>query len=349
MAGESSIASATSTGPSPSQWVALIGQVKEKQKYGWVAFAPVAVLLLAVEILFSIVGHWNSSPSTLKIQETDDAYVRADLTPLSSRVSGTVVRVAVDDYQQVKAGELLIQLTDEHYKVQVEQAEAGVRAAAAEIENIQRQELLQVARIGQAEAGIEAAKALMARAQARIEASMAQIKDAEAAVEAAKADVVRTESERHRQESQIEPNAAARQRLEQVVADTDRFRTILAGREAMLMQARVGLIARRADLAQAEAALIGRRSDLEAQRLQRDVIKSREARARADLSTRKEALKVAETNLEYTRIVAPEDGVVSERKVRPGQRVSPGTQVLSLARIRTNVTLEGTPPMGEEN
>jgi membrane fusion protein (multidrug efflux system) len=331
MAEESSIASATGTGPSPSQWVALIGQAKEKRKFRWVAFAAVAVLLLAVEVLFSIVGNWNSLLSSQKMQETDDAYVQADLTPLSSRVSGTVARVAVDDYQQVKAGELLIQLTDEHYKAQVEQAEAGVRAAATEIENIQRQKLLQVARIRQAEAGIEAAKALMARAQARIEASMAQIKDAESAVEATEADVVRTEAERHRQESLLEPNATARRRLEQVVADTDRFRTILDGREAMLMQARVGLIARRADLAQAEAALIGRRSNLEAQRLQREVIHSRETQARADLSAGKAALKVAETNLEYTRIVAPEDGVVSERKVRPGQRVSPGTQVLSLA------------------
>jgi membrane fusion protein (multidrug efflux system) len=39
---------------------------------------------------------------------------------------------------------------------------------------------------------------------------------------------------------------------------------------------------------------------------------------------------VVQTNLEYTRIVAPADGVVGERKVRVGQLVSPGTQVLSL-------------------
>jgi membrane fusion protein (multidrug efflux system) len=37
-----------------------------------------------------------------------------------------------------------------------------------------------------------------------------------------------------------------------------------------------------------------------------------------------------QTNLEYTRIIAPTDGTVGERKVRVGQLVSPGTQVLSL-------------------
>src|SRR4029453_11939130 len=43
---------------------------------------------------------------------------------------------------------------------------------------------------------------------------------------------------------------------------------------------------------------------------------------------------LARTNLGYTRIRAPEDGVVGERKVRAGQLVSPGTQVLSLVQRR---------------
>jgi membrane fusion protein (multidrug efflux system) len=331
MAGESSTASRATTDPLPSQSVAPISQAKEKRKSGWVEYVPVAVLLLAMAISLPLGGDWwKSWVSRRQIQETDDAYVRADLTPLSTRVSGTVARVAVDDYQIVKAGELLVQLKDEDYKAQVEQAEATVQAAEAGIQNIQRQKLLQDARIAQAEAGIAAAKAQIAQAEAGIEASMAQIQDAEAAVEATKADVVRTELERERQESLIEAGAATRQRLEQVVAEADRFRANLAGREATLAQARAGLNARRADLAQAGAALVGRLSDLEAQRRQRDVVDSQETQARADLSARKAGLKVAQTNLEYTRIVAPEDGIVSERKVRLGQLVSPGTQVLSL-------------------
>ena len=330
MAAETSTASATTTGPLPSQSVAPSSQAKEKRKSRWVALVPFAVLLIAVAILFSVAGNWNSWVSSREIQETDDAYVRADLTPLGTRVSGAVARVAVDDYQKVRAGELLVQLKDDDYKAQVEQADASMRAAGAGIENIQRQKLLQDARIAQAEAGIDAAKAQIAQALAGIEASMAQIRDAEAAVEATRADVVRTELERHRQESLIEAGAATRQRLEQVIADADRFRATLNGREATLAQAHAGRNARRADLAQAEAALVGRWSDLEAQRRQRDVVDSQEAQARADWSARKAALKVAETNLEYTRIVAPEDGVVSERKVRLGQLVSPGTQVLSL-------------------
>jgi membrane fusion protein, multidrug efflux system len=118
--------------------------------------------------------------------------------------------------------------------------------------------------------------------------------------------------------------------LEQVVADAERVRATLASREAELLQAHAGLAARLSDLAQAEAALSGRNADLEAQRRQRAVLDSQEGQLRADLNAKQAGLKVAETNLEYTRILAPDDGIVGERKVRVGQLVSPGTQTISL-------------------
>jgi membrane fusion protein (multidrug efflux system) len=60
------------------------------------------------------------------------------------------------------------------------------------------------------------------------------------------------------------------------------------------------------------------------------VLDSQELVLKADLNAQKAALVVAQTNLGYTRIVAPENGRVGERKVLPGQMVSPGTQVISL-------------------
>jgi membrane fusion protein (multidrug efflux system) len=83
-------------------------------------------------------------------------------------------------------------------------------------------------------------------------------------------------------------------------------------------------------LQQARAGLAGRESEHEAQRRQRAVLDSQEAQLRADLRAKEGAVQVARTNLEYTRIVAPADGIVGERKVRIGQLVSLGTQVISL-------------------
>src|SRR5271166_3208554 len=100
---------------------------------------PTVILLMAAGIIFLIAGNWNTWASERAAQETDDAYVRADLTPLSTKVSGVVAKVLVDDYQVVKGGDLLVQLRDDDFHAQVAQAEAAVEAAKAAIEDNRRQ------------------------------------------------------------------------------------------------------------------------------------------------------------------------------------------------------------------
>src|ERR1700704_1759328 len=112
-------------------------------------FVPLLVLALAALILFGIAGGWSRWVGS-GTQTTDDAILRADITPLSTRVSGTVVQVAVADYQRVKAGDLLVQLKDDDFKAQVAQAEAGVAAAQAALESNSKQKDLQNSRIVQA-------------------------------------------------------------------------------------------------------------------------------------------------------------------------------------------------------
>jgi membrane fusion protein, multidrug efflux system len=90
------------------------------------------------------------------------------------------------------------------------------------------------------------------------------------------------------------------------------------------------LSSRQAHLARAHAKLASTQSELEAQKRQRAVLDSQQLLLQADLLGKRASLSLARTNLNYTRITAPEDGIVSERRVRPGQLVSPGTQILSL-------------------
>ena len=293
-------------------------------------FAPVLILLIAAVILFLIVTNWNAWTGRRGSQKTDDAYLRADITPLSTRVSGTVTKVAVEDYQSVKAGDLLVQIKDDDYRAQVEQSEAAVQAAHAALENNSKQKALQESKIAQAQAGVEAAKADIAQAEANIEATRADIANTQASVEAAKADVVRTQLERKRQEALVELASATRQKLEQVTADEQRFGAMLDSRKADLAKAQAQLALRQAQTQQARAGLASRQSELEAQRRQRGVLDAQESQLKADLRAKEQAVKVATTNLDYTRIVAPTDGVVGERKVRVGQLVNPGTQVISL-------------------
>src|SRR3984957_13244880 len=291
---------------------------------------PELILLMAVAIVFLVAGNWNAWASEKAEQETDDAYTRADLTPLSTKVAGLVATVAVSDYQSVKAGDLLVQLRDDDFRAQVQQAEAGVASGQDAIINNQRQKELQDARIVQAGESIRAAEAQIKAADAGVEAANATIANARSGIDGTQADVERTRLERRRQEALIATESATHQKLEQVVADQQRYEATLASREADLATATAQLASREADLARARAQLGGSVAELEAQKRQRAVLDSQELLLRADLNSKRAALSLAKTNLGYTRILAPEDGVVSERNVRAGQLVSPGTQVISL-------------------
>src|SRR5580658_3518558 len=136
---------------------------------------PGIILLLAVGLIVLISGYWTTWAGQRAVQSTDDAYLRADLTPLSTKVSGLVANVAVSDYQHVKAGQLLVQVQDDDFRAQVQQSEAAVAAGEDALVNNQRQKELQDARITEAEDGIRAAEADIAAAEAGIEAAQAEI------------------------------------------------------------------------------------------------------------------------------------------------------------------------------
>ena len=304
----------------PQRWVQRLKQL----------VVPVIILLMAGGIVMLIAGNWNTWTSERVEQKTDDANVRADLTPLSTKVAGLVARVAVADYQAVKAGDLLVQLQDDDFRAQVQQAVAAVTGAEDSLISNRRQKELQDARIAQAADGIRAAEADIAAAEAGIVAANSSIANARSGIEATKADVQRTLLERRRQEALIASESATRQKLEQVAADEERFRGQLGSRAADLSATEAQLASRQADLVRAHAKLASSKSELEAQKRQRAVLDSQESQLHADLNAKRASLMLSQTNLGYTRIAAPEDGIVSERKVRAGQLVSPGTQVLSL-------------------
>ena len=104
---------------------------------------PALIFAMAAAIVVAIAGNWNAWASEKAAQETDDAYTRADLTPLSTKVAGLVGTVAVTDYQSVKTGDLLVQLRDDDFRAQVQQAQAGVASGDAALINNQRQKELQ--------------------------------------------------------------------------------------------------------------------------------------------------------------------------------------------------------------
>lgn len=157
-------------------------------------WSRLAIPLFAVIVALAFVAlatlRFDEWVGNAVVQTTNDAYVRADLTRLASRVSGEVLTVAVTDFQRVKAGDLLIQIDPADYEAQVAQSEAAVAAAQAVLDNLANQIELQYATIAQAEASRLSAEALEVEAK----------------------------QEQERQQSLTQTEAGTRQRLEQAVA-----------------------------------------------------------------------------------------------------------------------------------
>jgi membrane fusion protein (multidrug efflux system) len=202
---------------------------------------PLLAVLAAFGFLLLATLRWDAWVGSAVIQTTNDAYIKADLTQLSSRVAGEVLTVAVNDFQRVKAGDLLIQIDPADYQAQVAQAQAGVVGAQAALDNLANQIELQYATIAQAEA--QQASALAQDVEAR--------------------------QEQERQQSLTQTESGTRQKLEQATAAYARAQADVRASRALIAAQRHQLEVlsgtrqqRAADLQGAKAALAAARLKL---------------------------------------------------------------------------------------
>jgi membrane fusion protein (multidrug efflux system) len=202
---------------------------------------PLFAVLVALAFIALATVRWNEWVGGARIQTTDDAYVRAELTRLSSRVGGEVLTVAVRDFQHVKVGDLLVRIDPADYQALVDQAEAAVVAAQATFDNLANQIELQYATIAQAEA-----QQVSATAQE-----------------------VETRQEQERQQSLEQTDAGTRQKLEQATAaytraqaDVRASRAVIAAQRHQLEVLAGNKKERAADIAAAKATLAAARLKL---------------------------------------------------------------------------------------
>jgi membrane fusion protein (multidrug efflux system) len=266
----------------------------------WSIVIPIVVLAVAVLLFVTIRGHWNTWQGDAKLQTTNDAYVTGDQIPLSTRVSGTVHSVGVQDYQAVKAGQLIVELDHSDYQAIVDESQAAIDAAKAQLAANQD------AKRG-ADASIEAAREAIAGAEA---AAIA----AQAGIDAQQAQVTQAASEYQRQTTLLAGRATTQQQFEQVQAARD--------------ASQAGLESRRADLSRSKAAVASSHAALAGALEQRAALNAQDGGLRAQIAAKQAALTVSNVSLGYTRILAPADGRVGKLQVHPGQLVGAGVQVI---------------------
>ena len=175
------------------------------------------------------------------IESTDDAYVGADITAISPKVSGYITQVAVTDNQIVHAGDLLAKIDDRDYRAALQKAEGAVAAQQALLANLDANEHLQRAVIDQAHAGIDAAQAESVRARddqaryrdlsSRAAVSVESAQRADAVFKTARADTEKAQA----------AFAAAQRQLDVITTQKQQARAALMQAEAERQLAQLNL------------------------------------------------------------------------------------------------------------
>ncbi|MBN9662832.1 MAG: HlyD family secretion protein [Acidobacteria bacterium] len=277
-------------------------------------------------------------------ETTDNAQVDGNLVPVASKVYGNVARVAVDDNQAVKAGDVLVEIDARDYEVKVQQARAALalaesQSAAAAVSVPLTAETTSSNTAG-AQAQLQSAEAELLRAQVNLEQSAgSELAYAKANVAAMKANNEKAQADLERMGPLAEKQEISRQQYDAYVAAARVAESQLQAAKEKLDSAgkdaenkRAAILAARARVEQSKAAV----SQAKAGQKQVSVRTAEAQSALASIEQAKANLAYAELQLSYTKIKAPVAGVVTRKSVEQGQILQPGQGLLML------IPLQGT-------
>lgn len=245
-------------------------------------------------------------------ESTDDAEIDGHLTPLSARVSGTVTSVNVDDNQQVKAGDVLVQLDPKDYQVALQRAQADLQDALATEAGAKSSVPITTISTG---GSLDTARANLAAAKKEVDAATARVAEAQANYDRVSKDLERARMLVQKDEISRQQYDAAVASNESAKATVDAAQANLSASQSHVNQA----------IAQLQTAGTGPQQVL--------VSRTRVGSAQALVQLKQAAVNQAQLALDYTSVRAPANGVVSNKTVEVGQTVSPGQPLASLIDI----------------
>jgi len=279
----------------------------------------VAVLVLLVAGIF--VYRYVTS-----YESTDDAQVDGHINSISARITGHVVRLNVQDNQYVPAGTVLVEIDPGDYQVAYDRAKADFEdaqaAALAAGVNVPIISVNTSSQVSASAADVKSARAGIQVAQQQFEAAKAQLQEAEANNVKAQNDLVRYQQLVEKQEISQQQYDAATAAAKASAATVEAARASADAAQQQVTQAQGKLVQAEANWANANTAP-----------RQMQVTRARAASALAEAQRKKADLDQAALNLQYTKIIAPVNGIVSDRTVEVGQNVSPGQELLKVINL----------------
>jgi membrane fusion protein (multidrug efflux system) len=259
-------------------------------------------------------------------QSTDDAQVDGHVNAISARITGHVIKLNVQDNQYVAAGTVLVEIDPADYQVAYDRAKADFEdaqaAAVAAGVNVPITSVNTNSQVSSTEADVNSARAGIQVARQQFEAAKAKLQEAEANNVKAQNDLVRYKQLVDKQEISQQQYDQAIAAAKASAAGVEAARATADAAQQQVTQAQGKLVQAQASQNQADTAP-----------RQMQIIRSRAAQALAAAQLKKADLDQAALNLQYTKIIAPVNGIVSNRTVEVGQNVVAGQELMKVINL----------------
>jgi membrane fusion protein (multidrug efflux system) len=283
---------------------------------------PRARMYLIFAVLLLLAGAFLAYRYFSSFESTDDAEVDGHLMPLSARISGYIAKVNVNDNQYVQAGTVLAEIDPKDYQIAVDLATADLANAEATARslsiNIPVTSVSTSSQVTASEAELENAKAGIASAQKQYDSAKAQLDQAEA-------NNVKAQNDLLRYNQLVDKQEVSQQTYDQAVATA-------RASAAAVTSAQASAAAAEQQVTQAQARKQQSEANLRASETGPQQVASTRARADSAAAIAKQkqaALEQAGLNLQYTKIMAPVNGVVT-KNAEVGMNVQAGQQLFTI-------------------
>ncbi len=274
-------------------------------------------------VVFLVIGvvlyWWHSS----YYEGTDDAQVDGNLVQISARIAGNITKVNVEDNQQVQKGQVLIEIDPRDAQASLDKAEANLATAKANYEaalaNVPITSMSTGATLSSAGADVRASLSTIAQSEKQLDAAQAQVLSAEA-------DNTKAQLDLERYTPLVKRDVVSRQQFDAVVATA-------ASKKAQLAQAEANLAGARDQVRVANDRLAASRANYNSAQTGPRQVAAQRAKAdaaAAEVQQAEAALETGRLNLSYTKIVAPDSGIVNKKSAQVGQNVSAGQTMMTL-------------------
>ncbi len=300
---------------------------QEKQPSGKATGRKRALLIFAALVLIAAVAGVSFWMHARQFEDTDDAQVDGNLSPIGTRINGTITKVYVENNQTVKIGDPLVDLDPGDNQVAFDQAEAQVTQARSMLSG--RQPYIPITQI-QNSTSILSARADVASSAAAVAAAERDRDQAAAQVVQQEAANAKAQSDLKRYQSLVEKEEISRADFDQYTSSAKQQAASLEAARSALLAAERTVDQRRAQLDQSNSKLTESEKTAEPQLLVRRADVQQQL---ANLKSAEAQLEQARLNLGYTRITAPVAGIVMKRAAQVGSHVQAGQQLLTISEI----------------